>query len=165
MTSASATKAENSTSAKPIPEGMHAVTPHIVCANASQAITFYSQAFGAKERFRLNMPDGKIMHAQIDINGSAIMLVDEMDIPECVMKGPKQLNGTPVTLHLYVKDVDATFRQAIAAGATVVMQPADMFWGDRYGVLTDPFGHRWSIATHLRDMTQEEIEEAARNFC
>lgn len=149
-----------SSKVKSIPEGMHTITPHLVCAGAADAIEFYKKAFGAVERGRLPGPDGKLMHAQISIGNSYLMLVDEM--PECKSLGPKTLGGSPVAIHLYVEDADAIFAQAVAAGAQVVMPPADMFWGDRYGVLTDPFGHKWSVATHVRDLTSEEIHEGAR---
>lgn len=141
---------------KPIPEGMATVTPHLVVEGAAKAIDFYKRAFGAEEMARLPGPDDKIMHAQIRIGDSHVMMAD--DFPDYGSFGPKHLKGSPVTLHLYVTDADAVFNKAIAEGATVRMPMADMFWGDRYGVLTDPFGHHWSIATHIRDMTPEEIE-------
>ncbi len=140
---------------KPIPEGMHTVTPHLICDGAAQAIEFYKKAFGAVEVMRLPGPDGKLMHAQIRIGDSAVMLVDEF--PEMKSVGPKTLKNSPVVIHLYVEDVDALVKQAVAAGAEVTMPPADMFWGDRYGQLRDPFGHQWSVATHLRDLSPEEI--------
>ena len=142
---------------KPIPDGMHSLTPHLVCAGASDAIAFYKKAFNATEQARLPGPDGKLMHAMVQIGDSALMLVDEN--PKWGAVGPKTLKGSPVTIHLYVEDVDATVKQAVAAGAKVVMPVADMFWGDRYGVLEDPFGHSWSVATHTRDMSPEEIRE------
>ncbi|MDB5936326.1 MAG: glyoxalase [Massilia sp.] len=145
---------------RPIPEGMHSVTPHLVCGGAADAIAFYKQAFGAVERGRMPGPDGKLMHAQIMIGDSHIMLADEF--PDWGSLGPKALGGTPVTIHLYVQDADAVFQQALDAGATVKMPIADMFWGDRYGIVTDPFGHSWSIATHIKDMTPEEMGAAAR---
>lgn len=143
---------------KPIPEGMRTVTPHLVCAGASEAIDFYKKAFNAVEVGRLPGPQGKLMHAQIRIGDSAVMLVDEF--PDWGSFGPKSLKGTPVTIHLYVEDVDAAFKRAVDAGATVKMALADMFWGDRYGVLEDPFGHQWSIATHIRDVSPEEMQQA-----
>jgi len=136
--------------------------PHLVCAGAADAIEFYKRAFGAVETFRLPGKDGKLMHAAVQIGRAEIMLVDEM--PEWGALSPKSLNGTPVTIHLYVDDVDAFFERAVAAGATVKMPVADMFWGDRYGVIHDPFGHSWSIATHIRDMTAEEVQEALQNL-
>jgi uncharacterized glyoxalase superfamily protein PhnB len=148
-----------STSAvKPIPEGMHSLTPHIVCAGAAEAIAFYVKAFNAVEMVRLPGPGGKLMHASLKIGDSTLMLVDEM--PDCGALGPSSLKGSPVTLHLYVEDVDAAFAQAVAAGAKVTMPVADMFWGDRYGQVEDPFGHRWSLATHKRDVTPAEMQEA-----
>jgi PhnB protein len=149
-----------STAVKPIPEGMHSITPHLICAGAADAIEFYKKAFGAIEMGRMPGPGGKLMHAMIKIGDSAVMLVDE--VPEWGNKGPKALNGTPVTIHLYVPDADATFNTAVAAGATAKMPLADMFWGDRYGVLIDPFGHSWSIATHIKDMTPEEMAQATK---
>ncbi len=148
----------NKGTVKPIPDGMSAVTPHLVCANAAAAIAFYTKAFGAVEESRLLAPDGKIMHAAIRIGGALVFLVDEM--PQWGALGPLALKGSPVTVHLMVADVDATVAQAAAAGAKVTMPVADMFWGDRYGQLEDPFGHRWSVATHLKDLTQAEIQRA-----
>ena len=142
---------------KPIPEGMHSLTPHLVCAGAADAIDFYKRAFNAVEQARLPGPDGKLMHAAVKIGDSTLMLVDEN--PQWGSLGPKALRGSPVTIHLYVPDVDATVAKAVAAGAKVTMPVADMFWGDRYGQLEDPFGHRWSVATHTRDLTSEEIRE------
>ena len=147
----------SSAKVKPIPDGMHAVTPHLVCAGAADAIEFYKKAFGATEAARMPGPDGKLMHAAVNIGDSCVMLVDENK--EWGMLGPKALNGTPVTLHLYVENVDKFAEKATAAGAKVVMPVADMFWGDRYGVLEDPFGHRWSVATHTRDLSDEEIRQ------
>ncbi len=139
---------------------MPAITPHLVCAGAAEATDFYTKAFGATEMIRLPASNGKLMHACVNINGSAVMLADES--PEHGMLGPKSLNGTPVTIHLNVPNVDAFFNQAVYAGATVIMPVADMFWGDRYGVVEDPFGHRWSIATTQRRLTKEELVVAAR---
>ncbi|SAK64225.1 glyoxalase/bleomycin resistance protein/dioxygenase superfamily protein [Caballeronia temeraria] len=143
---------------KPIPEGMHSLTPHLVCAGAAEAIEFYKRAFGAVELGRMPAPDGKLMHAMVKIGDSTLMLVDEF--PQFGSVGPKALKGSPVTIHLYVEDADATVKQAEAAGAKVTMPVADMFWGDRYGRLEDPFGHQWSVATHTRDMTPEEMKQA-----
>lgn len=142
-------------SVKPIPEGMRTVTPHLICEGASDAIAFYKKAFDAVENSRMPGPSGKLMHAHITIGDSAVMLVD--DFPEAGATGPKALKGTPVTIHLYVEDVDKVFTQAVAAGATAMMPPTDMFWGDRFGQVEDPFGHRWSIATHKRDLTPEQM--------
>jgi PhnB protein len=146
--------------AKHIPEGMHSVTPHLVCAGAAAAIDFYKKAFNAVEEVRIAAPDGKLIHASVRIAGSPVMLVDEF--PAMGALGPKALKGSSVTIHLYVEDADAVFAQARAAGATVTMPLADMFWGDRYGQLQDPFGHLWSIATHQRDMTNAELQAAAQ---
>lgn len=142
---------------QPIPEGMHTITPHLVCAGAAAAIDFYKHAFNAVEVARLPGSAGKLIHAMIRIGDSNLMLVDEM--PEHGSFGPAALKGTSVVLHLYVDDADATFAQAIAAGAQVRMPLGDMFWGDRYGILTDPFGHQWSIATHIRDVSKEEMQQ------
>lgn len=151
------------TTVQPIPEGMHSLTPHIVCRDASAAIDFYIRAFGAREGGRLAGPDGKLMHGLIWIGNSALMLVDEN--PEWGMQSPLSLKGTPVVLHLYVEDVDAALARAVEAGATLTMPAADMFWGDRYGQVRDPFGHQWSIATHLRDVSPEDIEAASKTGC
>lgn len=137
---------------------MHTVTPHLVCAGAAKAIAFYKKAFAAEEMMRLEGPDGRLWHGAIRIGDSIVMLVDEA--PEWGSLGPKALKGTPVTIHLNVEDVDAFTARAVAAGAKVTMPVADMFWGDRYGQVEDPFGHRWSVATHVRDMTAEEIKAA-----
>lgn len=134
------------------------VTPHLVCGDASAAIDFYQRAFSAVERFRLPGPDGKgVMHACVQIGDSPVFLVDEN--PQWGSFSPKSLKGTPVTIHLQVDNVDDLYAQAIAAGGTVKMSPADMFWGDRYGVLIDPFGHQWSIATHKQNLTHDQIVE------
>jgi PhnB protein len=149
--------------ARPVPEGMHAVTPHLVCAGAADAIEFYKKAFNAVELARLPAPDGKLMHAMIRIGDSAVMLVDESR--EWGMLGPKSLKGSPVTIHLYVEDVDAVCAQAVRAGAKITMPIQDMFWGDRYGKLEDPFGHQWSLATHIRDVSSEELKQATAEMC
>lgn len=141
----------------PIPAGMHTLTAHIICEGAADAIAFYKKAFNAEELARLPGPGGKIMHAAVRIGDSVLMLMD--DFAEWGSLGPKALKGTPVTLHLYVKDVDAAMKQAVDAGATLAMPAEDMFWGDRYGQVVDPFGHRWSIATHQFDYTPEEIQQ------
>jgi PhnB protein len=143
---------------RPIPEGMHSVTPHLVCDGAAQAIEFYKNAFGATEVARLPGPDGKIMHAMVRIGDSPVMLVDEN--PQFGAVGPKTLKGSPVTIHVYVDDADKFFARAQKAGAKVTMPLADQFWGDRYGVLEDPFGHHWSVGTHVRDVSREEMEQA-----
>ena len=145
---------------KPIPEGMHSLTPHLICAGAADAIKFYTEAFGAVEQFRLPGPEGKLMHACVKIGDSMLMLVDEM--AGCSMLGPRSLKGSPVAIHLYVPNVDAVVAQAVEAGARVTMPAADMFWGDRFAQLEDPFGHRWSVATHQRDVPMEEMQAAVR---
>ncbi len=147
---------------KPIPDGMHTVTPHLVCAGASDAIEFYKKAFGAVEMMRMAGPQGKLMHACIQICGSPVMLADEF--PEWGGLGPKSLKGSPVTIHLYVEDVDAFVKRAVDAGAKITMPLADMFWGDRYCQFEDPFGHHWSVATHIRDMTPEEMQQAMQKM-
>ena len=145
-----------------IPQGMHSVTPHLICAGAANAIEFYKQAFGAVEQARLPGPDGRLMHASVKIGDSQVMLVDEM--PEWGALGPKSLKGSPVTIHLYVDDVDAVVARAVKAGAKVTMPVADQFWGDRYGKLEDPFGHHWSVATHVRDVSMEDAQKAMRDM-
>lgn len=148
--------------ATPIPPGREGLIPHLVCTPCAEAIEFYKKAFGAEEVGRMPAPDGKrIMHAAILIGGSPLFLVD--DFPEyCEGKAqsPTALGGTPVTIHRYVEDVDAAIQRAADAGASVKMPAADMFWGDRYGVITDPFGHCWSLATHISDPTPEEMNKA-----
>ena len=134
-----------------------AITPYLTVHDAAAAIAFYTDAFGAVEEFRMPGPDGKLMHACVRIGDSQLMLVDEF--PEHGSVGPKALNGSPVTIHHFVEDVDAVVKRAEAAGARVTMPPTDMFWGDRYATLEDPFGHRWSVATHQRDLTPEQIAE------
>jgi PhnB protein len=149
---------------KPIPEGCHTITPHLVVKGASQAIEFYKKAFGAEELGRMPGPDGKtIIHASIQIGDSRLFLVDE--IPEMGLLGPETGRRSPVTIHLYVEDVDSVFEAAVAAGAKQDMPPADMFWGDRYGKVVDPFGHEWSLATHKEDLTPEEIAKRAQTAC
>ena len=145
-------------SVRPIPEGMRTVTPHLICAGAGDAIEFYKKAFGAVELSRMLGSDGKVMHASIRIGDSVIMLNDEM--PDWGSLGPKSLKGSPVTIHLYVENTDAAFDQAVRAGAKVTMPLDDMFWGDRYGKLEDPFGHQWSIGTHMRDVSPDEMQKA-----
>ena len=147
---------------KPVPDDMHTVTPHLICAGAADAIEFYKRAFNAVEEARLPGPDGKIMHAQVRIEGSAVMLVDEM--PEWGALSPRSLKGSPVTIHIFVPDVDAFVNRAVAAGAKVTMPVADMFWGDRYGKIEDPFGHSWSVGTHVRDVSMEEARQAMKQM-
>jgi uncharacterized glyoxalase superfamily protein PhnB len=145
---------------KRVPQGYHTVTPHLVVRGASEAIEFYKKAFGARELRRSPGPDGKtLMHAEIQIGDSRIFLNDEF--PNMGALSPQGLNGTPVTLHLYVEDADKLFQQAVQHGAKVAMPIGDQFWGDRYGVVIDPSGHQWSIASHIKDMTPEEMQKAA----
>ncbi len=144
---------------KRVPEGMHTVTPHLVVRHAAQAIEFYKKAFGAKELNRSPGPDGKIMHATIQIGDSQIFLNDEF--PGMGAQSPLGLNGTPVTIHLQIEDVDALYQQAVKAGAQVAMPLADQFWGDRYGIVKDPYGHQWSLGSRVRELTPEELQKAA----
>lgn len=148
---------------KAIPDGMTAITPHLICAGAAAAIEFYKKAFGAVSEGAMSSPNGKIMHAQIRIGGASVMLVDEM--PEWGALSPKALKGSPVTIHLYVPDVDATVAKAVAAGAKITMPVDDMFWGDRYGKIEDPFGHIWSVATHKRELTSAQIQKGMTEAC
>ena len=146
--------------AKPIAEGRHSVTPHLTVRGAARAIDFYRRAFGAEEVMRMPSRDGtKLMHAHLRIGDSAILLNDEF--PEMGGRSPDALGGTPTTIHLYVPDADQVFARAVAAGAQVRMPLQDMFWGDRYGQIVDPFGHVWAIATHKEDLTPEEIGRRA----
>ncbi|MGI8966399.1 MAG: VOC family protein [Limisphaerales bacterium] len=147
---------------KTIPEGFHSITPYLIIRGAAQAMEFYKKAFGAQDRYSLPMPGGKIGHAEIQIGDSILMLGDENT--ECGQFSPQHLQGTPVGIMLYVENVDQVFEQAIGAGAKSLMPVADMFWGDRYGKLQDPFGHQWSIATHQRDLSPEEIKTGAEEF-
>ena len=148
---------------KPIPDGMHTVTPHLICAGAADAIEFYKKAFNAVELCRLPGPQGKLLHALIRIGDSAVMLAEEC--PDRDGFRPNTLKGSPVTIHLYVEDVDAFVAQAVGAGAKVTMPLEDMFWGDRYGKLEDPFGHHWSVATHIREVSPDEMQQAAQKLC
>lgn len=140
---------------KPIPDGHHAITPYLIVTGGAKAIEFYARAFGAIERDRMQDSSGKIRHAEITIGDSHLMLADEH--PEIGALGPKTIGGSPVSLHLYVADVDAVVGNAVSAGATLTRPVADQFYGDRVGGVTDPFGHRWFIATHKEDLTKEEI--------
>lgn len=141
---------------------MPGLSPHLVCDGAAAAIDFYKAAFGAGEVMRLPGPNGRLMHGSVTINGAMVLLVDEM--PDYGVLGPNSLGGSPVTIHLVVPDVDAAVERAVQAGATIVMPVADQFWGDRYGVVKDPFGHKWSIATPKPDAprTEAELQDAAR---
>ena len=145
---------------KPIPEGYHSVTPYLIINGAAAAIEFYKKAFGATELFRFPAPDGKIGHAEIKIGDSPIMLADEF--AEMGYKGPQALGGSPVSLMIYLEDVDTVFNRAVEAGASVKEAVQDKFYGDRTGTLTDPFGHVWHVSTHKEDVSMEEMEERAK---
>ncbi|MGI9080986.1 MAG: VOC family protein [Thermoleophilaceae bacterium] len=142
---------------KPIPDGYPRVTPYLGVDGADAAIEFYVSVLGAKERMRMPAPEGKVGHAELEFGESVIMLADEH--PEMGMRGPKTVGGTPVTIHLYVEDVDAVFEAAIAAGATALGEVKDQFYGDRSGQFEDPFGHRWNVASHVEDVAPEEMEK------
>ncbi|MHC4944311.1 MAG: VOC family protein [Planctomycetota bacterium] len=147
----------------PIPEGFHTLTPHIIVKNGTDAIEFYKKAFNAEVIELMPGPDGKgVMHAELKIGDSFVMLAEEY--PAGTSRSPQTLNGTSVVLHLYVKDVDASYDQAVKAGADATMPAMDTFWGDRYGRVCDPFGHEWSIATHKEDLTAEEIGKRAKEY-
>jgi PhnB protein len=146
--------------AKPIPEGYHSVTPYLIIQGATEAIDFYKKAFGATELMRIPAPEGKIGHAEIKIGDSPIMLADEF--PEMGYKSPKSLGGSPVSIMIYVDDVDTVFKQAVDAGGTEQRPVKDQFYGDRSGTLEDPFGHVWHVATHTEDVSSEEMERRAK---
>ena len=145
---------------KPIPEGYRTVTPYLAVDDAAEAIEYYKKAFGAKERGRMETPDAKIGHAELEIGDSLVMLSDPF--PQATTRTPKELGGTSASVFLYVDDVDAVVKRAVDAGATVTMEVADQFWGDRFGSVQDPFGHSWSIATHVEDVPPEEMPERAK---
>lgn len=145
--------------AKAIPDGHHTITPHLVIKGAKAAMEFYRKAFNAKELYHVGGPGGSVMHGEMMIGDSFLYLCDEC--PDMGAVSPTGLGGSPVTVHLYVPDVDATFKAAIAAGAKEQMPPQQMFWGDRYAKVVDPFGHHWSIATHNEDVPPQEIEKRA----
>jgi uncharacterized glyoxalase superfamily protein PhnB len=147
---------------KPIPEGLHALTPHLVVKDAAKTIEFYKRAFGAKETMRGSGPGGKIMHAELKIGDSTLFLGDEF--PDMGARSPLSIGGAPTVLHLYVENADQVFNQAVAAGATVKMPIMDAFWGDRYGQVTDPSGHIWAIATRKEDLTPQEIQKRQEQF-
>ena len=144
----------------PIPEGYHSVTPYLAVDDAAAAIDFYKTAFGAKERVRMEAPGDKVGHAELEIGDSLVMLSDPF--PQATTSPPSELGGTSASVFLYVEDVDAVVQQAVDAGATVTMEVADQFWGDRFGAVKDPFGHVWSIATHVEDVPPEEMAERAK---
>ena len=147
---------------QPIPDGYSTLNPYLAVEDASSAIDFYQRAFGAKERSRMPGPGGAIMHAELEIGDSVLMLSDPF--PQASTKPPKELGGTTVSLMLYVEDTDATYRQAIDAGATSLMEPDDMFWGDRFSSVQDPFGHSWTLATHVEDVSPEEMQRRSEEW-
>lgn len=146
--------------AQAVPEGYHTITPYLEVDDAQAAIDFYGRAFGARERTRMQGPDGKIAHAELEIGDSVLMLSDPF--PQFVTRNPKELGGTSVGIFMYAENVDELFRRAVDAGATPAMEPEDQFWGDRYASVTDPFGHVWQIATHVEDVPPEEMAERAK---
>ena len=150
------------TTVKPIPDGYTTVTPYLTIRNAARAIEFYKRAFGAQERSRMPMPDGKIGHAELTIGNSIIMLGDES--PDCGNLSPQTLKGSPVGFALYVADVDHSFQRAVDAGATVKEPVTDKFWGDRAGTVVDPFGHKWTLLTHTEDVTPQEMKKRMDQF-
>jgi PhnB protein len=145
---------------KPIPDGYHTVTPYLAVDDAARAIEYYAKAFGAKELGRMDAPGGKVGHAELQIGDSRIMLADAF--PQSSTRPPKELGGTSASMFMYVEDVDAVVKQAVDAGATISMEVADQFWGDRFGSITDPFGHVWSLATHIEDVPPEEMAERSK---
>ncbi|MGH2451205.1 MAG: VOC family protein [Candidatus Limnocylindria bacterium] len=145
---------------KPIPDGYHTATPYLAVDDAAKAIEYYKKAFGAKERARMEAPGGKIGHAELEIGDSLVMLSDPF--PQATTRPPKELGGTSASVFMYVEDVDAVVKRAVEAGATVTMEIEDQFWGDRFGSVEDPFGHLWSIATHVEDVAPEEMAERAK---
>jgi PhnB protein len=145
---------------KPVPEGYHTLTTYLTVDRGTEAIEFYKKAFGAEERFRMDGPNGTIGHAELAIGDSILMLAD--DSPQSSTKSPKELGGSSAGVFMYVEDVDAVVKRAVDAGASLTMEVADMFWGDRFGTVTDPFGHVWSIATHVEDVPPEEMGERAK---
>ncbi|MBN1362340.1 MAG: VOC family protein [Sedimentisphaerales bacterium] len=148
---------------KPIPDEYHTLTPTLTVSDATQAIEFYKEGFGAEERFRMPTPDGKhVMHAELKIGNSIIMLSDEMGGMDC--RSPQSYGGTPVAFYVYVEDVDAAFDRAVSAGAIVKMPVENMFWGDRIGSVVDPSGHVWTLATHVEEVSPKEMEKRGREF-
>ena len=144
---------------KAIPEGYHSITPYLIVHDAANAIEFYKHAFEAIERYRHFGPDGKsIINAELKIGDSIILLSDEFPMGKC--RSPKSIGGSTAMMHIYTEDADRVFNQAISAGAAAIMPVMDMFWGDRYGQIIDPYGHIWSVATHKQDLSQEEIQRA-----
>lgn len=152
------------TKVKPIPDGFHTVTPYLSVKGAAQAIDFYKRAFGAKERFRMPGPDGKTLgHAEVVIGDSIVMLADEF--PQAGNKSPQSLKGTSVSMLIYVEDVDSAFKRAVDAGGKVLMPVENKFYGERSGCLEDPFGHHWTLMTHVEDVSPEEMKKRMQEFC
>jgi len=149
-------------STQPIPAGFHTITPSLTVRDAAQAIDFYKKALGAEERMRMAGPDGKITHAELKIGNSVIFLNDE--VPAWGCKSPQTLGGSPSGFYLYVEDVDSAFKRATGAGGKETMPVTDMFWGDRMGNFSDPYGYTWTLATHTQDLTEREMEEGAKEF-
>jgi PhnB protein len=147
---------------KPIPEGYHSVTPYLIVKGGVRAIEFYARALGARELFRMMQPDGRVGHAELQIGDSRVMLADEA--PEIGARSPQSVGGSPVTIHLYVEDVDATVARAVDAGATLTRPVSDQFYGDRNGGLIDPFGHVWFVATHVEDVAPDELARRASSL-
>ena len=150
---------------QPIPPGFHTITPHLILKNAAQAIEFYKKAFGAEEMSRMPVPDGRLIHACIKIGDSILFLCDEFPESNCGGASPQTLNNAHATMHVFVEDVDKAFKRAVDAGATPAMPPENMFWGDRYGRVVDPFGQPWSLATHVEDLTPEEMKKRMASAC
>ena len=148
--------------AKAIPEGYHVVTPSLTVKDGAKAIEFYTKAFGATERMRAPGPDGRLMHAELQLGDSIVMLSEEM--PEMGCKAPASVGAVSSSLYVYVPDVDAAFKRAVAAGAKSLVPPSDMFWGDRFGSVEDPSGHRWGLATHKEDPSPAEMERRQKEF-
>jgi PhnB protein len=147
---------------KPVPDGYHSLTPSLVVDNGDEAIEFYKRALGAEEIYRMAMPDGRVGHAELKLGDSIFFVSDEF--PDMGFRSPKSLGGTHGGLGFYVEDADAAFEKAVAAGATPIMPMMDAFWGDRYGKVADPYGHTWSLMTHVKDLTPEEIAEASKEY-
>jgi PhnB protein len=145
---------------QPVPEGYHTITPYLAVDDASAAIDYYRRAFGAKERVRMSGPGDSIMHAELEIGDSLVMLSDPF--PQASTRNPKELGGTSASIFVYVDNIDELYKQAIDAGASSLMEPDDMFWGDRFGSVQDPFGHSWTIATHIEDVAPEEMEKRSQ---
>ncbi|HZV33808.1 MAG TPA: VOC family protein [Verrucomicrobiae bacterium] len=163
MATKAKTKAASETKPQPIPAGYHSITPYLILKGAAQGIEFYKKAFGATECMRMPGPDGRIGHAELKFGDSVVMMADES--PEMNAKSPQSLGGTPVSILLYVTDVDATVKKAVAAGAQLTRPVENKFYGDRMGTLTDPYGHIWHVATHVEDVPMEEMRKRAAAMC